>query len=102
MAAARILMVDDSQTVLTFERMMLKAEGYELATASNGKAALAAIQQHRPDLVLLDVVMPEMDGVECCRQIKADTATRDLPVIMVTTKGDQGMVTSAYAAGCDD
>jgi DNA-binding response OmpR family regulator len=102
MTDSTILMVDDSATVLTFERMMLREEGYQLKTASNGRLALDAIKQGPPDLILLDIVMPEMDGVECCKRLKADAATKHIPVIMVTTKGNQTMVTAAYAAGCDD
>ena len=102
MVIPKILIVDDSLTVITFQKMMLREEGYELVTAANGKVALEMIKKAPPDLVLLDVMMPEMNGVDCCKQIKADVATKHIPVIMVTTKGNQTMVTSAYAAGCDD
>jgi PleD family two-component response regulator len=51
---------------------------------------------------LLDVVMPKIDGLECCRTLKSDEATKRIPIIMVTTKGDPSMITEAYAAGCDD
>lgn len=98
----KILMVDDSSTVLTFEAMVLRPEGYELSTAGNGRLALEAIAAAKPDLILMDVMMPEMDGVQCCKQIKSDAASKHIPVIMVTTKGNQPMVTAAYAAGCDD
>lgn len=99
----RILMVDDSQTVLSLEKLIFRSPEYELVTASNGAEALQlALHGKRPDLILLDVVMPQMDGLECCRQLKSTLKTRAIPVIMVTTKGDEAMITEAYAAGCDD
>ncbi|MBC7792062.1 MAG: response regulator [Clostridia bacterium] len=99
----RILMVDDSTTVLSFEKLMFRGSDYELVTAGNGAEALGVARgPKRPDIILLDVVMPEMDGLECCRQLKSDDTTRSIPIIMVTTKGDPAMVTEAYAAGCDD
>jgi CheY-like chemotaxis protein len=100
--AKRILMVDDSTTVLSFEKLMFRNLDYELVTASNGAEALEVAQKTPPDLILLDVVMPQMDGLECCRRLKGDESTRAIPIIMVTTKGDQSMITEAYAAGCDD
>lgn len=100
--AKRILMVDDSATVLSFEKLMFRNEGYELVTASNGVEALKVVRETPPDLILLDVVMPQMDGLQCCRALKKDEVTKAIPVIMVTTKGDQAMITEAYAAGCDD
>lgn len=102
MDTRRILLVDDSSTVLTFERLMLRDEGFELHTARDGSEALAAVQREHFDLVLLDIVMPNINGLECCRQLKHDEQTRAVPVIIVTTKGDQGMVADAYKAGCDD
>ena len=89
----KILIVDDSQTVITFQKMMLREEGYELVTATNGKDALETVKRSPPDLVLMDVMMPQMNGVDCCKHLKTDAATKTIPVIMVTTKGDQTMVT---------
>lgn len=101
--AKRILMVDDSSTVLSFEKLMFKNLDYELLTASNGAEALRVARgSPAPDLILLDIVMPSMDGLECCRLLKSDDATKAIPIIMVTTKGDESMITEAYAAGCDD
>lgn len=101
--AKRILMVDDSPTVLSFEKLMFRNLDYELLTASDGTEAVKLARGSAPpDLILLDVVMPNMDGLECCRTLKGDAATKHIPIIMVTTKGDQAMITEAYAAGCDD
>jgi CheY-like chemotaxis protein len=71
-------------------------------SAGNGRAALDLVAATPPDLVLMDVMMPELDGVQTCRHLKSDQKSRHIPVIMVTTKGQQEMVTAAYAAGCDD
>ena len=71
MVTAKILIVDDSRTVITFQKMMLRDEGYELCVAGTGKEALEMIKKAPPDLVLLDVMMPEMNGVECCKAIGA-------------------------------
>lgn len=99
----RILMVDDSTTVLSFEKLMFRGMDYELVTAANGNEALkVAHGDSRPDIILMDVVMPGMDGLTCCRHLKNDVSTKAIPVIMVTTKGDEAMVAEAYAAGCDD
>jgi len=98
----RILLVDDSLTVLTFERMMLAGEGFELETASSGSEALQKVEAKPSDLVLLDIMLPGIDGVETCRQLKENPTTRHIPVIMVTTKGESANVERAFAAGCDD
>ena len=102
MTQTKILMVDDSPTVISIEKMMLREEGFELVTAGNGRLAIDAVKSSPPDLILMDVVMPEMDGIECCKTLKSDPAYKNIPIIMVTTKGNQTMVTSAYSAGCDD
>ncbi len=98
----KLLLVDDSLTVLALERLMLRDEHVELSTASNGRQALEQARRTKPDLILLDVVMPEMDGIECCRQLKSNPTTRSIRIIMVTTKGNPAMVEAAYKAGCDD
>lgn len=97
----RILLVDDTDTVLMFEKMML-ARDFEVGVAKNGKEALASIASSRPDVILLDIVMPEMDGIATCRQLKSDAATKDIPVIIVTTKGEPERVAAAFSAGCND
>jgi CheY-like chemotaxis protein len=97
----RILIVDDTETVLMFEKMMLAGE-YDVRVAKTGKEALRSVAESRPDIVLLDIVMPEMDGITTCRQLKSDPATREIPVIIVTTKGETEKVEAAFTAGCND
>lgn len=98
----RILLVDDSTTVLMFERIMLSGQGFELDTAANGAEALEKIAATPPDLVLLDVNLPGIDGLEICRRLKSDDHTRGIPIIMVTAMGESACIERAFAAGCDD
>ena len=101
-AARNILLVDDTETVLMFEKMMLNGSGFRLRTARNGNEALSSVASNRPDLILMDIMMPELDGIETCRRLKGDPGTKDIPVVMVTTKGESNMVERAFEAGCDD
>ena len=98
----KVLLVDDTETVLLFEKTMLRGVGYQLETARNGRLALEAVAKNPPDLILLDIMMPELDGVSTCRELKNDPATKHIPVVMVTTKGEPEMVERAFEAGCDD
>jgi CheY-like chemotaxis protein len=98
----RLLLVDDSETVIQFEKMILRGMGYDLSTAKNGRLALEAVKASKPDLILLDVMMPELDGIETLRHLKSDPETQAIPVIMVTTKGDPEVTSQAVAAGCTD
>lgn len=99
---SKILIVDDTETMRLYEHMLLSGQGYELDMAENGVEALEKIRKSKPDLMLLDIMMPHMDGIECCRVIKADDSLKDIKVLMVTTKSEYGKVKEAFAAGCDD
>jgi len=98
----KVLLVDDTETVLLFEKTLLRGTGHELRTANNGRKALDAVAADPPDLILMDIMMPEMDGIEACRHLKEDPSTNTIPVVMVTTKGEPLMVERAFEAGCDD
>ena len=98
----RVLLVDDSETVIQFEKMILRGLGLEIATAKNGKLALDQIAIQKPDLLLLDLMMPDMDGIETLRRLKEKPETQNIPVVVVTTKGDPELVKQAFEAGCDD
>jgi CheY-like chemotaxis protein len=100
--AKKILLVDDSSTVLMMEKMILSQERYELATAKNGREAVERARSLRPDLILLDVVMPELDGFGALEAIRGDAVTRDIPVIMVTTRSEAVSLEKGYARGCND
>src|ERR687883_866497 len=96
-----ILVVDDTPRNIRLLEAMLAPRGYTVMGATSGREALLAIAAQPPDLVLLDVVMPGMDGVEVCRRLRADPATRLLPVVMVTAGAAQDKV-RAIEAGADD
>ena len=100
--ASKVLIVDDTETMRLYEQMLLSGQGYELELAENGVQALDKIKANKPNLILLDIMMPEMDGIECCRRIKSEDGTRDIKVVMVTTKSEYEKVKEAFAAGCDD
>ena len=98
----RILIVEDARTIVMLEKMMLAAYNYEIETAPNGLEGLEQAKSIKPDLILADIMMPEMDGIEMCRRIKSDPETKAIPVVMVTTKGETDKVEQAFLAGCND
>src|ERR1700688_4887757 len=81
---ARILVVDDTPDNVEVLKVRLESQGYEVLTAADGEEGLAKIQAETPDLVLLDIMMPKLDGIEVCRRVKADAALPFIPIIMVT------------------
>jgi CheY-like chemotaxis protein len=83
-------------------RTRLGRHGYELMEAADGEEAMAAARQHHPDLILLDVMMPKVDGVEACRQLKADANLPFMPIILVTAKADTKDVVAGLEAGADE
>lgn len=85
--AQRILVVDDEQDIRQVIALNLEAEGYDVAQAANGLEALEAVERDGYNLVILDIMMPEMDGWEVCRQIKSRQRTKDLPVLILTVRG---------------
>ena len=84
--APLVMVVDDSLTVRKITSRMLTREGYEVATAKDGVDALQQLQDTKPDCILLDVEMPRMDGFEFARNVRADAATRAIPIIMITSR----------------
>ena len=98
----RILVVEDQEDNRQIIRDMLAGTDYEITEAENGEEALAAVAKQRPDLILMDVQLPIMDGYEATRRIKADPALRSIPIIAVTSYALSGEDKRARAAGCDD
>jgi len=96
---AQILIVDDTATNLSVLRNMLEAEGYSIAVAASGERALSIIPRLQPDLILLDIMMPGIDGIEVCRQLKASEATQAIPVIFVTAKTAVDDLVSGFNVG---
>ena len=97
-----ILIVDDKQTNREILRTRLQAEGYQLVEAEDGEVALSMARQHRPDLILLDVLMPKIDGFEVCRRLKSDTDLPFIPIVLVTAKIDSKDVVTGLEAGADE
>src|SRR5829696_2472108 len=97
--SARILIVDDTPANIQMLIGILREQGYHLSAATSGPQAIEAIERVRPDLVLMDVVMPDMDGYEACRQIKASSRWRDLPIIFLTAKTDTADIVRGFEVG---
>jgi CheY-like chemotaxis protein len=98
----KILVVDDSRTALLMVTTILRKGPYALVTASDGQQALEVAERERPDLILMDVVMPRKTGFEACRELKQREDMRSIPVILVTTRGEESNVETGFASGCND
>ncbi|HQZ02843.1 MAG TPA: response regulator [Thauera sp.] len=102
MPISKILVVDDSPTERLALQELLSREGYQVVTAESGEQAIAGSKSEKPDLILMDVVMPGMNGYQATRTISRDDSTRDIPIILCTSKGQEtdriwGMRQGAYA-----
>jgi two-component system alkaline phosphatase synthesis response regulator PhoP len=97
----KILVCDDEPYILMALTDAVEMEGYECVTAINGKEALQKARETTPDLIMLDIMMPFMDGFEVCRELKADPATRSIPVIMLTAKSQDDDVLTGYKEGAE-
>jgi CheY-like chemotaxis protein len=102
MAGERILIVDDNATNLKLVAYLMKANGYTVDTALDAESAIVAIRNHHPDVILMDIQLPGIDGLELTRRLKADPATRDIVIVAVTAYAMKGDQAKALAAGCDD
>jgi diguanylate cyclase (GGDEF)-like protein len=101
-APQKILVVDDDIDIAGFVRMSLQVEGYDVEVAHDGLAALQMVRSYQPDLMILDVMMPELDGIEVLRRVRADPVTTALPVIVLTAKGQTPDKVIGLQAGADD
>ena len=102
MAGERILIVDDNATNLKLVAYLMKANGYTVDTALDAESAIVAIRNNHPDVILMDIQLPGIDGLELTRRLKADPATRDIVIVAVTAYAMKGDQAKAQAAGCDD
>lgn len=98
----RVLVVDDDAPTRLVLRKVLTKQGYEVLEASNGVDGIAMVQQHRPDLVLMDVMMPELDGYAACAQVRLEDGDESLPIIMLTAADDMASIETAFDAGATD
>jgi putative two-component system response regulator len=99
---AKILIVDDEEKNLKLMGMILQSYGYDFQTAKNGREALEKNKEYSPDMIFLDVMMPEMDGYETCRKLREEPATQFIPVVMVSALGDQEARNKGLEAGAND
>ena len=98
-----ILIVDDSAVAMMTHKMILRASGkYIIIEATDGEQAVAMAVAEKPDLILMDVIMPKMTGIQACAELRSIEAAREIPVVLVTTRGEQENVEAGYAAGCND
>jgi DNA-binding response OmpR family regulator len=102
MASRKILLVDDSETVLQMEQMILAKCSYELILARDGEEGIAKALTTQPDLILMDVVMPKMNGFEAVKQLRENAQTRSVPIVMVTSKAEAESMETGYQTGCSD
>jgi len=99
--AKKILIADDEQNIVISLEFLMKREGYEVSIANDGEEAVAMIRSERPDLVLLDVMMPKKSGFEVCQEIKSDAALQSVRILMLTAKGRDTEVAKGLALGAD-
>lgn len=102
MAKEKILVVDDEEDILTLVGYNLEKNGYRVDCVTTGEAALEAIRTGRPDLVILDLMLPGIDGLDICRILKSDAKTSHIPIIMLTARGDEADIVTGLELGADD
>jgi len=98
----KVLIADDHPEAVELVRVTLEDEDYEIVNTSNGKETLKKARVEKPDIVLLDVVMPKMDGFEVCRQLRKDPQTKEIPIVMLTDKGQEVDKERGREVGADD
>ena len=102
MAKETILVVEDEEDIRELLKYNLEKEGYQVFGAATGEEALQAVRRRRPDLILLDLMLPDIDGLEVCRRIKSEPQARHLPIVMLTAKGEETDIVTGLELGADD
>ena len=102
MSSATILIVEDEPDIAELIRFNLAREGFTASVAPSGDIAIRAIERRPPDLVMLDLMLPDIDGMEVCRKLKWNEATRDVPILIVSAKGEESDVVAGLELGADD
>ncbi len=102
MSKEKILIVDDEEDVLELVRFNLEREGYKIETAVSGEEALTTAKSRLPDLIILDLMLPGMDGLEVCKKLKTDAKTQSIPIIMLTAKSEDSDIITGLELGADD
>ena len=101
MTKKKILVVEDEESLLKLQSILLTIRGYKVEGAMDGQAALEAVETMNPDLILLDIMLPKIDGFEVCRQVKTNAATRHIPIIMLTAKKSKEDLVMGEQVGAD-
>ena len=99
---AKVFLVEDDQSIITLVEYNLKKEGFKVSVSSDGEDALKEIKNQEPDLILLDWMLPNLSGIDICKSLRKDKKFQDLPIIMLTAKGQEEDKVSALNAGADD
>ncbi len=99
--AKKILFIEDEPDQVMVIKTRLEANGYDVVTANDGLTGLKYATEESPDLILLDIIMPGMDGVEVAKRLKADEETKDIPIIVITASGEKAMEERCIKAGCE-
>ncbi len=102
MLKQKILVVDDEEDILELVRYNLAKEGYRIACVTSGEEALKEAKERSPDLILLDLMLPGLDGLEVCRRLKGDPVTNAIPIIMLTAKGEDADIVTGLELGAED
>ena len=102
MSKKKILVVDDSKTAMFMVTTILRKGSYQVITADDGQRAVEVAVSERPDLILMDVIMPRMTGFEACRELRQRDETKTTPIILVTTRGEAENIETGFDSGCTD
>jgi len=102
MAKEKILVIDDEEDILELLKYNLSREGYKVSCAASGEETLRAVRSQIPDLILLDLMLPGIDGLEVASQLKDDPKTKDVPIVMLTAKGEEADIVTGLELGADD
>ena len=102
MSKSRILLVDDEPDIIETISFMLQSRNYLVSVASGGQEGINKAKTEHPDLLLLDIMMPDVNGYDVCMKLKSDEDTKDIPIIMLTAKGESEAVLKSHSIGADD
>jgi len=102
MSRGKVLVVDDEEYIQHILNFSFGAEGYDVVTAADGEEAIKKAKSEKPDIIVLDIMMPKMDGYEACKRLKTDPSTKSIPVILLTAKGREVDRKLGAQAGADD
>jgi len=101
-ATAPVLVIDDEESIIDLIKLGLKYEGFEVVAASDGEDGIAAAQRTNPSFIILDWMLPDMDGLEVCRRLRSNPTTHDIPILLLTAKGEVGSRVEGLNTGADD